>query len=49
VEIEVARRPVAMFRELEAHDTLLAILAILLLEEQDEVRVGFKRARFAKV
>src|SRR5438034_987470 len=49
MQVEVAGRSVAMFRELEANHTFFAVLAVLLPEEQNEVGVGLERARFAKI
>src|SRR5207245_10863152 len=44
VQVEIAGRTVAVLGELEAHDRLLAVLAVLLPEEHDEVRVSLQCA-----
>src|SRR6185503_3473365 len=49
VQVEVAGRAVAVLRELEPDDALVAVLPVLLPQEHDEVGVGLKGARLAEV
>src|SRR5256885_3854329 len=49
VEIEVTGGAVAVLGELQPHDALLTVLAVLLPQEHDEVGVGLERSRLAEV